>query len=143
MGTISRLMAALRIVGDELDPDEITRLLGKAPTTVQRRGHPMRKPSGQLGRIMPFSSWSLSADDSLSGDLDAQVDQILDRTAQDLAVWRGIASTWRMHLFCGLFLRDHNEGLSLSPTSLRALGDREILLDLDIYGAGPIEGWEE
>ena len=139
MGTISRLRASLRIFGDELEPDEITRLLGKQPHGVQRRGYPMLMPSGAEGRIMPFSSWFLQADESFSGDLDVQVAQILDRTTDDLTVWRHIASAYKMDLYCGLFLRSYNEGLSLSPSTLRDLGEREIVLALDIYGAGPIE----
>jgi hypothetical protein len=133
------MRASLRIFGDELDPDEITRLLGKQPHRVQRRGYPMRLPSGAEGKIMSFSSWTLEADESFSGDLDVQVAQILDRTTDDLAVWRHIASAYKMDLFCGLFLRSYNEGLSLSPNTLRDLGEREIMLGLDIYGAGPIE----
>jgi hypothetical protein len=143
MGTVSRLTTTLRIFGEDLDPDEITRLLGKEPHTIQRRGQPMRLPSGAEGRILAFSSWSLRADESISGDLDVQVAQILDRTTDDLAVWRHIASAYRMDLFCGLFLQSFNEGLSLSPSTLRDLGEREILLGLDIYGAGPIEIEEE
>jgi hypothetical protein len=139
MGTISRLRATLRITGDELDPDEITRLLGKAPDAVQRRGYPLRLPSGAEGRILTFSSWRLQADESCDGDLDVQVAQILDRTTDDLAVWRRIASAYRMDLFCGLFLEGYNEGLSISPSTLRDLGEREIALGLDIYGAGSLD----
>jgi hypothetical protein len=100
----------------------------------------MRLPSGGQGKIMPFSSWSLQADESFSGDLDVQVAQILDRTTDDLAVWRHIASAYKMDLFCGLFLRTYNEGLTISPSTL---GEREIKIDLDIYGAGPIDEEDE
>jgi hypothetical protein len=44
-----------------------------------------------------------------------------------------------MDLFCGLFLRTYNEGLTISPSTLRDLGEREIKIDLDIFGAGPID----
>jgi uncharacterized protein DUF4279 len=96
----------------------------------------MRLPSGAEGNIMTFSNWHLEADESFSGDLDVQVAQILDRTTEDLAVWRHLASAYRMDLFCGLFLKHYNEALVISPSTLRDLGEREIKLDLDIYGAG-------
>lgn len=143
MGTVSRLTATLRIFGDDLDPDEITRLLCKAPSRMQRRGQPMGLRSGAPGRIAPSGSWSLKADDNSAGNIDLQVTQILDRTNPDLAVWRHIASTYRMDLFCGLFLESYNEGLTLGPSTLRDLGEREIKIDFDIYGAGEIEGWTE
>jgi hypothetical protein len=36
-------------------------------------------------------------------------------------------------MFCGLFLGDTNEGLSLRPETLARLGERGLVLDLDIY----------
>jgi hypothetical protein len=35
---ISRTKAALRISGDDLDPDEVSKLLGAAPTESARKG---------------------------------------------------------------------------------------------------------
>ena len=134
MSPIHRVSAALRIFGDELDPDEITRLLGKAPSQVQRRGRPLQLPSGREGRIIDFSSWTIAAEETSPGDLDAQIEQILQGTTVDLAVWAHIASAFRMDLFCGFFMRDNPEEIGLSPRSLLALGQWRIKLSLDIYG---------
>ena len=49
-------------------------------------------------------------------------------------MWRSITERYGIDLFCGLFMRVGNEGLSLSPQSLAALGRRQIELGLDIYG---------
>jgi hypothetical protein len=38
-----------------------------------------------------------------------------------------------MDMFCGLFMKNENEGLSLSAESLAMLGERSIELSLDIY----------
>ena len=43
----------------------------------------------------------------------------------------------------GCSCRSYNEGLSISPSTLRDLGEREIEIDLDIYGAGPIDEEDE
>jgi hypothetical protein len=45
-----------------------------------------------------------------------------------------IASKYRVDPFCGLFMDGGNEGLTISPASLVALGQRGIELALDVYG---------
>ena len=77
--------------------------------------------------------WHLEAADQVPGDLDSQIEDLLGRLTSDLGVWREVTSTYRTDVFCGLFMDGSNEGLSLSPSSLAALGNRGIELGLDIY----------
>jgi hypothetical protein len=51
----------------------------------------------------------------------------------DIGVWQGIAKRYHIDLFCGLFMADTNEGLTISSQSLAALGARGIEMGLDIY----------
>jgi hypothetical protein len=37
-------------------------------------------------------------------------------------------------LFCGWFMRESNEGVEISAHTLGLLGERGIVLSLDIYG---------
>ena len=62
---------------------------------------------------------------------------MLDGLTADLAVWQELTTRFRADVFCGLFMDESNEGQSLSPHTLKALGERNLMLDLDIYG--PIE----
>lgn len=66
--------------------------------------------------------------------MDGQIDEILSQMTGDLATWQSIAKQYHLDLFCGLFMRVSNEGLSISAASLEALGARGIELQLDIYG---------
>ena len=65
--------------------------------------------------------------------MNGQILEILSQVTTDLAIWRSLASRFQIDLFCGLFLRTGNEGLTLSPESLYALGTRGIEMGLDIY----------
>jgi Domain of unknown function (DUF4279) len=76
----------------------------------------------------------LHAEDCEPENLDAQIASLLGRLSNDLKIWETLASKFRIDLFCGLFLKGGNEGLGISPEMLRALGERGILLGLDIYG---------
>ena|SRR2546428_10141149 len=118
MGGLDKSVATLRIIGDELDPAAITRLLGCHPSHAA------------------FGIWRLEASERAPGDLDGQIEELLRQVSDDLHVWDTLARTYRVDLFCGLFMESDNEGIALAPESLMALGRRHIRLDLDIYGRG-------
>ncbi len=141
MPAIERSVATLRVMGDDLVPEEITRLLGCAPTKAQLKGEVFRNAKSGKERIARFGMWRLNATDREPSDPDAQVAEILGKLSQDLEVWRSLTSSFRTDLFFGLFMKEWNEGLSLSPMTLMALGSRGIEADFDIYG--PIEKEEE
>ena len=132
MAAVNRTVATLRFFGDDLRPDEITSRLGRAPTKSQTKGDEWLRPNGTI-RIAKWGSWRLCAADRGPGDLDAQVAELLSGLSDDLAVWADLTNRFRADVFCGLFLEESNEGLSLSPQTLALLGALNLELDLDIY----------
>jgi hypothetical protein len=133
MGELSETRASLRFFGDDLDPDEITRLLGKRPSVAERKGDVIRRKPPLPNRIVQRGSWRLAVTDAFPGNLDAQIAELLAGATPDLDIWRQLAAAYHGDVFCGLFLKTYNEGLSLSPLTLASLGDRGLVLDLDIY----------
>jgi len=133
MAQLHQSIVCLRISGDDLVPDEITKLLGASPTLSYRKGDIVRKNAKHV-RIAKFGFWSLSASDREPEDMDGKIHEILSKLTDDLAVWRSITKRYEADLCCGLFMRVSNEGLSISAASLEALGVRGIELGLDIYG---------
>jgi hypothetical protein len=134
MAHLERSVAALRIMGDELVPEEISRLLGVEPTSSHERGH--QAPSGPSGRIVTRNSgmWRLHAKETKPENLDWQVSELLGLVTTDLSVWSSIAARFRVDLFCGWFMGSGNEGVAISPETMVALGQRGIQLSIDIYG---------
>lgn len=134
MASLDHTAASLRIIGDDLDPKELTDLLGHEPSAAERKGQEvMGKSTGNI-RVARTGSWRLEATRQAPGDLDAQIQEILSKLSDDLSVWRGLSERYQVDLFCGLFLGGVNEGVSVSARSLAALGNRGIELGLDIYG---------
>lgn len=134
MAALAHSRATLRIIGDDLMPDEVTALLGAAPTMATTRGQ-----VNQLGmgpKVWRTGSWRLEAPDAEPANPDGQIAEILDELTPDLAIWRALARRFKVDLFCGWFMAEGNEGVSLSPETLRALGERGIRLDIDLYGGG-------
>ncbi|GJE40986.1 DUF4279 domain-containing protein [Methylobacterium soli] len=124
-------MVALRIFGDPLDPDEITQRLGIEPTGWARKGDTRRTASGR--DVVAWSgSWRLDA--GIPGDLNTQIGALLTRLPSDPSLWRELSHRYQCDVFCGLFLREGNEGTELQPQILSMLGERGLPLGLDIYG---------
>ena len=134
MPRLERAVASLRISGDDLIPDEISRLLGALPTRAHRKDEAV--PIGTSGRtrIARFGGWALHATDTAPEDLDAQVAELLGRLNPDLSVWQSLSTRFHIDLFCGWFMSGWNEGVEIAPATLLALGERGILLGIDLYG---------
>ena len=132
MAAISRIKVSLRISGDDLLPKDISNSLAYLPYQSQERGKEVETPSGK-SRIAKFGMWRLIASEQEPGDLDHQVSEILDQLTDNLVVWHELAENYHIDLFCGIFMESGMEGISLSPESLQMLGERKILLGLDIY----------
>lgn len=132
MAALSKTVATLRFFGDDLRPDEITARLGRSPSASETKGDEWKRPNGSI-RIAKWGSWRLKADDREPGDLDAQIAELLSGLSDDLTVWADLTTRFRADVFCGLFLDEGNEGISLSPQTLALLGSRNLTIGLDIY----------
>ncbi|MDP1617656.1 DUF4279 domain-containing protein [Phenylobacterium sp.] len=131
MAEISQTAASLRLFGDDLDPDEVTQLLAAAPTQWGRKGDIRAGPTQHY--VEKTGRWHFSAPDAQPGDLEGQIVRILASLTPDTAVWTGLSKRFSIDMYCGLFMRETNEGLELSPETLHAMGQRGISLILDIY----------
>jgi hypothetical protein len=133
MPSFERSRAALRIAGDLLVPDKISRMLGSEPTDSQRKGDEILGQSSGQVRIARTGMWILEARTREPEDLCGQIDEILGKLTNDLDVWAHIRRSSSLDLFCGLFMGSGNDGVSLPSKHLQALGERGIELALNVY----------
>jgi len=75
----------------------------------------------------------LKAERREPGDFDAQISEILDQLTDDMSIWQDLTSRFRAYVFCGLFMEEGNEGISLSNGTLQRLAERGLTIDFDIY----------
>jgi len=138
MAEMHRTTASLRFHGDVLDPEEISRILGVKPTTCVKKGDLWETPRG--AKITARTGyWSLSAPNQNAGNLETQLTEMLSLLSEDLEACRSLAASFRGNIFVGLFLSGFNEGLSLSPTTITAIGLRGLTLDIDVYSGGDLD----
>jgi hypothetical protein len=132
MGIIRRSEVTLRIFGDELQPSEISRILGREPSQAREKGEVVKYPSGRE-RTFACGSWFLTGESAEPEDLDGQIKWLVAQMTDDLEVWKTVTSAYDVDMFCGVFMQSGNDGLSISAETMLALGSRGIELDLEIY----------
>ena len=131
MAVINETAATLRFHGDALDPFEVTKLLGTAPTSGVSKGELI---VGRGPRVARSGRWSRTVDHRRPGDLSGQIDELLSGLTQDLDIWHELSSRFAGCIFVGFFMVQGNEGYDLSSETLKHLSDRGLALLLDIYG---------
>lgn len=132
MGIPESSAASIGFYGDDLDPAEITRRLDCKPTVGVAKGGTWTTKMG-AEKTARTGSWRLLADRRSPADLDGQIRQLLSAMNDDLEAWKSLAGRFRGRVFCGLFLASGNDGLTLRPETLLMIGQRGLVLDLDIY----------
>ena len=133
MAVPEELRVSLRILGDDLVPSEITMLLECLPTKSQSKGDVIEgKKTGKL-REAKTGGWWLLAPACFDGNLNSQILGLLALLNDEVSVWTDLSDRFKLDLFVGVFLSSGNDGIGLSPKTLKAIGDRGIELDLDIY----------
>ena len=132
MGKLRESAASLGFFGDDLDPREITAALGSEPSVGVRTGELWRTGSG-AEKVAVTGSWRISAERRTPGDLDGQINDLLNGLSDDFSAWRLFSQRYRGRVFCGLFLASENDGLTLRSETVARLGQRGLLIELDIY----------
>src|SRR5258708_14612907 len=133
-GQVDRLRVSLRVTGEDLDPDQVSILLGVRPTFAARRGD-MRSTRGAAVR-QHIGVWAFEMGTSSEWTLQDFIGALLDRIPAPLAAWRRLREEYEVDLFCGLFVEEWNPGTGLSRGIPERIPARRFSLSLDIYSGG-------
>jgi len=131
-GAVDETRLTLSIHGDDLDPDEISRILGCAPSRSHRRGDP-RSP-----RLPPWEkgAWLLTVECQAPIEPEHLLQSLLDRLPDDPAIWDSLRARYEARLDFGVFQGAWNRGFSLSPEILKRVAALGFGLGFDIYMDG-------
>ena len=133
-GEVDRVEVSLRVVGEALDPDRITRMLGVTPTFAARKGQEIRRGTDTVTQRIGVWSYALPA--SAEWELGDAIHTLLEQLPADPALWESLAAEYATDVFCGLYLSAVNRGTELSVETMALLAERRLRLGLDIYGHG-------
>lgn len=134
-GDMDQVTVSVRVMGDMLDPIEVSRALGVEPSFTARKGD--RRKVGDREVLQCTGVWYIQfMGNPAEWTLDEAIGALLDRLPQALSVWDQLALRYRLDLFCGLQMATWNRGVSLRPSVLRRVSDRHLELVLDLYFVG-------
>jgi hypothetical protein len=133
MPELNHSLACLRIFGETLLPDEVSRLLGAQPTKSRLKGDVKYRSREGRETIAKEGAWLLRADDRAPADVDGQVAEIFSELTDDLNAWAALVQRYDVDLSFGWFTEHSNEGIELSPQTLAAIGVRGIRMSVDLY----------
>jgi hypothetical protein len=131
MAAIAESRVSIRFFGDDLDPAEVTGMLGCEPTTQYRKGDVRQSATRNYAR--KYGAWILAAEHHRPEALDDQLQGLFARMTQDLNTWKALTTRYDANVFCGLFMDESNEGFSLHPKTLEALAARGLGIGFDVY----------
>ena len=131
-GPIDDASVSLGIYGDDLDPEEITRILGLSPTSSHRRGDRMR-PDGA-----PFQTgaWGYQvASDDAPEAADLVLGRLLDRLPSDPALWTGLGQQYDIRIFFCIGFEGWNKGFCLSARNIQRSATLGVRVEFDLYAS--------
>ena len=134
MAAIARVRASLRVLGDGLEPDEVSALLGRPPTRQHRKGD---KLEGRPDAVEPTGAWILDSALTEHVELEEHIEVLLGSLSNDMDEWSQLTGQYSASIQCSLFLDQYNEGFELSPRIAQALSERGLVIAFDIYSGDP------
>ena len=124
--------ASIRILGQDLNPSEVSELLGCEPTSHSKKGEPVKLKHRTVERLATSGRWSLDVEDK-NLDIDQQINFLLSKLTSDLDVWKLLTQKYRVDIFCGYFMTDELDGYSLEVSTMSALVQRNISFGVCLY----------
>lgn len=128
-----RVRVALRIVGDEVDPGEITARLGLIPTFAARKGDEVWSRGQSLRERTGVWSYALIEEADTGDELDDAIAVLLSRFPTDPELWRSLGERHDLGVSCSLYVSGDGQGTDLAPATLAALASRGLTLSLDVF----------
>jgi len=121
-----RYSATLRIFGDPLDFDEISRRLGVAPTRILRKGE------RRYSEVVPDDMWQYAAPVDRSHHLEKHIDALWAaiKDAKDYLI--ALKESASVDVFLGYQSDSSNAGVTVSHTCLMLFMELEIPFSLSI-----------
>lgn len=130
--TCNETHAWLRIMHEDLDPDEISCVLGLTPTKVQRRGEPVpSKPERRYSK----SGWFLKSDGLIqSKDSRRHLDWILNQIGSKKREMATLHERGYLIDACVYWDSMHGHGgPTISPSQMSVLAALEVEIWFDVY----------
>lgn len=132
MDNLHRATVSLLIDGDDLRPSEITTLLGQSPRLGVSKGQPFTTSHGQQ-IVAETGLWQFGGAWEVQPDLNKEIRLVLSSLTNDISAWNVVTRRYHCYLAIGGYFHDWTGGMTLEPSTLQLLAERNLAIDLDFY----------
>ena len=115
-----RFRASLRISGDRLDTNELSRALGLTPTHTHRKGDP------HAGGFRSNTIWIFEPAVDRTRPLDEHIMALWDAVRPNIPYLRELKQKFRVDIFCGYRSNSDNAGFVVDYRCLGLFAELEI-----------------
>ena len=129
----------MRISGEALEPEEISRLLALNPTRTHSRGEPRSRQGKGAEIAWRDSLWLLQSPLDAGADPAEHLKWLLGVLEPKNSLIKTLSQDYQVDLFCGFSSASGQGGFILDAGTLRRLADLSIPLIIDLYPPGPPE----
>ncbi len=129
-GPVDKTSVSLCLYGETLDPDDVTRRMGCAPTNSFRKGHRLSPPRS---KPLPHGGWFLTVDGRPPTGPNELVKLLLHRFPAQDEFWDGLRRDFRVVISFGIYMRAWNRGFALDADAMRLLARTGGAIDFDLY----------
>jgi hypothetical protein len=130
-GEVDEYRISLGFYGDDLNPSELSTLLGRSATSSCLKGDIVHK-DGRT-RTERTGRWLLSVAPKPGEPLEPQLEDLFSSLTPDLAVWTSLTSLFRARFVVSAWIRSWNRGIEIEPRLLQEIAKRQLNLGIDIY----------
>lgn len=131
-GDVDEVHVTLVFCGDDLDPEEISRLLGCRPTSSRSKGE-LRTGLTAIAGPWPTGAWILSVEGKAPQTASELLTELLRNLPDDETLWLELSRRWRVSIWLGLFLKQWNRGFELEASLIERIARMHATLSFDIY----------
>jgi hypothetical protein len=131
-GDVDEVHITLVFHGDDLDPEQLSRLLGCSPTSSHRKGEPRPGLSATAG---PWTTgtWLLTVEGKAPQTVSELLGDLLRKLPDDETLWLELSRRWRVSIWIGVFLGQWNRGFELEAPLVERVARMHASLSFDIY----------
>jgi hypothetical protein len=121
-----RYSATLRICGDGLDLDEISRTLGLAPTHQHRKGEQVNPRGSDASHVWPHDMWSYKVPIDSERPLEEHIMALWNGIRPHIPYLQDLQRNFELDVFCGYRSNSATAGFQVSHRCLGLFSELKI-----------------
>lgn len=136
-GSVDKTSVCLAVYGEELNPDEISKILNCQPTKAHRRG--ARQDSNSKYAPYTKGAWLLNLKGFAPITAEELIIDLLSRVPTNSLLWQELSAIYDVQVRIGIHMKGWNKGFNLNSQTVQRISELGASMVFDIYAYGDEE----